>query len=217
MPPNPALETIVASLRNHVQEGTLSARAVQVATSELAEHGNKYDAVLFPALPSDFHWSVPALDAPESLAEALLWKMGKWKVYKSFVAHYSSTSTTPKNTDAVFHAFAKHLRDRDKPIYDQHALRALWAVDTHLTPEQAGICRKLLVKKSGAWKPIASGTNTSAGYKLYVDRITELRKGGASLNALDKLLMPLGQALKRNTANVSEFVKLAGLEGHEGN
>ncbi|MEL7935847.1 hypothetical protein [Pseudomonas delhiensis] len=206
----PVLGAIVALLRNHIQVGTLDAHAVQTATTELAKHHYKYDADLFPPLPSNNHWPAPTLAAPQSLAEALLWKMGKWQIYKSFVAHYSSTSSTPKNTDTVFYAFAKHLQNPARPIYDQHALRALWAIDTKLTPQQAKICRNLLAKKDGTWKSIITGSNTSAGYDLYAERIVDLEKGGASLSALDKLLMPLGQALKGNTVNVSEFVKLAG-------
>lgn len=206
----PILGTIVASLRNHVQDGTLDARVVQSATTKLAEHHYKYDAELFPSLPSDYQWTMPGITAPESLAEALLWKMGKWQVYKSFAAYYSGTSSAPKKTDAVFYAFAKHLQSSKNPIYDQHALRALWAVDTTLTSQQAKICQSLLVKKDGNWKPYASGSRALDGYDLYVERIMALAAGGASLGDLDKLLMPLGQALKSNTKKLSDFFDLIG-------
>jgi hypothetical protein len=70
------------------------------------------------------------------------------------------------------------------------------------------ICRSLLTKKDGDWRPIASGANTSAGYSLYVERVKKLAESDVSLGTLDKLLMPLGQALKDNTRNVTEFMAL---------
>ncbi len=207
---NSILGTIVTTLRKCIQEGTFDASVVYSATNKLAEHRYKYDTELFPALPSDYSWAIPELSAPESLAEALLWKMGKWNIYKSFAAYYSSPSSLPKSTDSVFYAFAKHLQNPEKPIYDQHALRALWAIDAKLTPDQANICYSLLVKRDGTWKPIISGSKTKAGYDLYIERITALVKDGVTLGELDRLLMPLGQALKGNMADVSEFRNLVG-------
>jgi len=210
MSPKPALKALVSTLRGHTTEGTLNAAAVQAATADLSRLGYAYDASLFPPLPTNHRWGIPALVEPQSLAEALLWKMGKWKIYKSFVAHYGNASSTPKNTDVVFHAFAKHLRDPSRPIYDQHALRALWAIDAGLTPEQASACRNLLVKRSGKWKPIASGSKTPVGYQIYAVRVAALCSDDVLLGDLDKLLMPLGQALKDNTATLSEFTQFAG-------
>ena len=204
------LKEIVNSLRSNIRAGTLNAEVVQVSTSTLAKHNYEYDATLFPSLPSNHQWTVPQPTQPESLAEALLWKMGKWKIYQSFVAHYGNPSSMPKKTDVVFYAFAKHLQSEANPIYDQHALRALWAIDANLSPQQASICRSLLAKRDGTWKSIANGSNTYAGYQLYVERIALLGNSSVSLGALDKLLMPLGQALKENTENVSEFVNLVG-------
>jgi hypothetical protein len=189
-------------------EAGLTAADVREATKELAAYGYQYDLALFPSIPAHYQWDVSAHDRPQSLAEALLWKMGKWKVYKSFVAHYSDPASKPKKTDVVFYAFARHLQNDGNPIYDQHALRALWAIDTGLNSDQARICRKLLTNRDGKWKPIISGSNTSAGYDLYIERISEIKKGGASLGDLDKLLMPLGQALKSETANVTDFIQL---------
>lgn len=134
--------------------------------------------------------------------------MGKWKIYKSFVEHYANVNSKPKKTDVVFYAFAKHLRDATKPVYDQHALRGLWAIDTKLTQQQVSICRNLLAKKNGRWKAIASGPSMQDGYRLYTERVIELCKGGASLDDLDKLLMPLGQAIKIKTASTTEFTLL---------
>lgn len=205
------LGTIVATLQNCIQEDKFDTNEVRSATNKLAEHRYKYDAELFPALPSDYPWAISKLSAPESLAEALLWKMGKWNIYKSFVAYYSSPSSSPKSTDSVFYAFAKHLQNPENPIYDQHALRALLAIDAKLTSDQANICYSLLFKRDGTWKAIISGSKTKVGYDLYIERITALAKDGITLGDLDRLLMPLGQALKGNITNVSEFRNLVGL------
>ena len=209
------LKTLVATLRTRISEGTLDAAAVQGATGELASIGYAYDDSLFPPLPKDLEDPGTDLQAPNSLAEALLWKMGKWKVYKSFASHYSDSSSLPTTTDVVFYAFAKHLKNRSLPIYDQHALRALWAIDAKLSDGQASTCRHLLTKKDGYWKPIASGSKSPKGYELYVSRIAKLCEEGIAHEDFDKLLMPLGQALKDFTKNVGEFVSLAGCAGYQ--
>lgn len=208
MPQKQQLKNIVSKLRQHVQANTLDVNAVQSATDDLAKLGYCYDAQLFPPLPTQ-NWAAPSHTTPQSLAEALLWKMGKWKIYKSFAEHYEDTSSKPKN-DVVFYAFAKHLQDPKKPIYDQHSLRAILAVDTNLASRERALCRSLLFKKDGNWKPIISGSKSFDGYTIYVQRVKELEKGGASLDALDKLLMPLGQALKDSVKNSDEFHQLAG-------
>lgn len=202
------IKNIIKSLRDHVTANTLNEEAVRYATTKLAEEHYKYDSTLFPPLPSSEHWVVPSLKGPESLAEALLWKMGKWTIYKSFVEHFRNSDSEPKNTDVVFYAFAKHLSNQNKPIYDQHALRALWAIDVTLSSAEVRMCRTLLAKKNGEWKSIASGANAPSGYKLYANRVTQLSSLGSSLGDLDKLLMPLGQALKDHTNNVDEFLSL---------
>ena len=211
MPYKNHLKQIIKSLRTHVENNTFSATAVYEATNKLAEINYKYDSSLFPELPPTTNWKVPPLDKPQSLAEALLWKMGKWKIYKSFVEHFDNSDSQSTSTDVVFYAFAKNLADQNKPIYDQHALRALWAIDTKLTPQQAKLCRNLLTKKkSGEWKPIASGVSAPDGYLMYVNRINDISLSGASLGDIDKLLMPLGQALKDHTKNVDDFLLLTG-------
>lgn len=208
MPLKATLQNLISTVRLKVQTATLDAAAVKEATDELANHNYQYDVSLFPALPQKT-WPIPAGAAPESLAEALLWKMGKWKVYRSFVAHYADTASLAEN-GVVFYAFAKHLANPNNPIYDQHTLRALWAIDALLTRDQTAICRRLLATVEGCWKPILSGANSIDGYVLYAERIALLVQGGATMAKLDKLLMPLGQALKDNTADVAEFESIAG-------
>jgi hypothetical protein len=204
------IKAIISSLQGHVKAGTLGATVVREATSALARQGYQYDSIQFPELPTNFLWDTSSCNSPQSLAEALLLKMGKWTIYKSFVEHHINPGSVPKNTDVVFFAFAKHLKDRSKPIYDQHALRALWAIDINLSPEQGTLCRGLLAKRDGIWKQTISGSKAPEGYKVYVERIDELCKGGAALGDVDKLLMPLGQAIKDHTANVAEFRLLSG-------
>lgn len=207
------IKTIVSSLRQRVICGTFDAEVVSQSTAKLAKLSYEYDSILFPPLPFSQNWTSPSLAEPQSLAEALLWKMGKWNIYKSFVEHYVKIDSEPKTTDVVFYAFAKHLKDRERPIYDQHTLRALWAIDSKLTSDQIKICCSLLAKKNGEWKSIASGTNAKNGYELYLDRVTILRSQGASLRDLDKLLMPLGKALKIHSKNVDEFLHITGSSG----
>ena len=75
--------------------------------------------------------------------------MGKWNVYKDFVNNYNSTGPLTKTTDVVFAAFAKHLKDRFNPIYDQHALRAMWAINTKLDAQEKEKCKSALFKSKG--------------------------------------------------------------------
>lgn len=209
------IQRIIFSLRKHANNGTLDETIVFKFTTELSRYGYQYAKVIYPTIPPDYHWPIPTLNAPQTLSEALLWKMGKWSIYKSFVEHYKNSTSVPAKTDVVFYAFAKHLRDSTRPIYDQHVLRALWAIDTNLTVRQIGICHALLInKKDGKWKPIASGSKTQEGYDLYVDRIINLCKGGATQSSLDKLFMPLGRAIKENTANIDEFMQFIGCITH---
>lgn len=98
----PLLENIVTTLRGRIQKFTLDADASQSATTKLVEQNYGYNAELFSLIPSNFSWSSPRLGAPESLAEALLWKMGKWNIYKTFVNYYSNPSILSKSTDTVF-------------------------------------------------------------------------------------------------------------------
>jgi hypothetical protein len=204
------LKNLISDLRCQIKECKLTQKTVCEARQKLRRIGYEYDTDLFPPLPGNHTWDEPSLATPQSLSEALLWKMGKWEIYKSFVAHYTGLSGGPKKTDVVFYAFAQHLQAPSNPIYDQHALRALWAIDTTFTQEQNDLCRKLLAKRNGDWKPIASGAGAHDGYKLYVLRLKNLSEGDecASLNDLDKLLMPLGQALKEITLNISDFLQL---------
>lgn len=207
---------IVATLQGQIRSGSLTCSNVQALTSELSSLGYSYDQALFPPLPEPGELSItPIASSPENLAEALLWKMGKWKIYKQFVANFQSANPITKKTDVVFAAFAKHLKDRAKPIYDQHTLRALWAVK-NLSDHEYSQCKSALLmlrgERSGGWRQNLAGGSTIACYELYVKHVGELvaLKDGPSMGDLDKLLMPLGQALKSSSNSYAEFRELCG-------
>lgn len=211
MPIPDEISSVVKFLRASTAEQKLNAITTVKATEWLVSIGYQYDSDQFPSLPNKLDWGTASPTAPQTLAEALLWKMGKWKVYQGFASHFSEEASQSKGTDVVFFAFAKHLRNRANPIYDQHALRALWAIDSGLTQDHSSVCQSVLLSK-GEWKPIASGRYSIKAYELYLSRIKQLcsRSGGPSPEALDRLLMPLGQAIKIHT-NLATFAKWRGI------
>lgn len=206
------LKYLISSLQSKINSQELSANDVVNATKTLAGIGYKYDANLFPALNVDARYSPDIGSQPNNLAEALLWKMGKWNIYKDFVKSYSSDDPLTKKTDVVFSAFAKHLKQGDNPIYDQHTLRAMWAININLNNEEQEQCKAALVKSKGKdqgkWKATLSGSETINCYELYVRHLNTLAAGKVSKSALDKLLMPLGQALKINFTTYEAIIPL---------
>lgn len=208
------LGKVVSSLQDGIRQQSLNSDVVEAATKTLADIGYQYDASIFPELKTDAEFSSTVGSQPSNLAEALLWKMGKWNVYKDFANNYQKNSSLTKQTNVVFAAFAKHLRDRTNPIYDQHALRAMWAINTSLESQEKEQCKAALFKSKGKekekWKATLSGRETITCYNLYVSKLNTLSNSGLSMSTLDKLLMPLGQALKINCSNYEEFTKLCG-------
>lgn len=208
------LKKLIQSLQKSIRNESLDGAAVKFATEALSKIGHQYDATLFPELPANAEFSSEVGSAPNSLAEALLWKMGKWNVYRDFVSNYISDNQLEKKSGVVFAAFAKHLKNPDNPIYDQHALRAMWAININFTPDQRMQCKSALInskgKDKGKWKATLSGSETIACYELYVSALNTLTGNGLSKSALDKLLMPLGQALKNRAKNYEQFESLCG-------
>lgn len=203
------LKKLVQSLQGKIRGGSLDSSEIKFATEALASIGYQYNANLFPELSIDADFSSTISDSPNSLAEALLWKMGKWNIYRDFVNNYSSDNALVKKSNVVFSAFAKHLRNSNSPIYDQHTLRAMWAINTNLTPKHRMQCKSVLIKskgkEKGEWKSTLSGSETIACYELYVAQLNELTSNSLSKSTLDKLLMPLGKALKFYTKNYELF------------
>lgn len=199
---------LLGSLRQAITDRSLDSKAVidAIKTLEGIDTEYKYNLHLFPRLPKDTStWNHVTGDEPSSLAEALLWKMGKWRVYKQFCEYHAASSQKPKRTDVVFYAFARHLKNNSNPIYDQHALRALWCIDEGMSDEGKQICKRLLLGKPREktkdlqWKSILGGADAEKGYQLYCKRLRSLCPVGGSPTPaeLDKLLMPLGQSIKQ--------------------
>lgn len=205
------LKNLIARLRKAVAEGELTEEVVKQATEKLSEI-RKYDDEKFPALAGTDKFKDTSGSTPANLAEALLWKLGKWKVYKKFAAYYKAESPNPTKTDVVLFAFVKHLKDKEIPIYDQHAIRALWAICGALTEAEVRSCKSLLFDGKNKWKATGSGTDTIECYELFVRHMSTLTaaNGAPSIGKMDRLLMPLGQSIKRSTNSYQEFRELCG-------
>lgn len=199
------MEVLVNHLRVKVKEKKIDDNVIASAISDLESLGYEpYDKNKFPALCNTESFDSTIGSTPANLAEALLWKLGKWPAYKTFVENYKNKDLEVSATGGVvFSVFAKHLQNNDHPIYDQHAIRAIWAI-CELDGKQQALCKKLLVKKSGEWKDAGSGDDGSC-YKLFVYWIKKIcEENKLEHKYLDTLLMPLGQALKKATRTKSK-------------
>ena len=205
------LRELIKLIRCHIEKGGMSSENVLAATQYLAKLGYKYDYETFPKLMNTNTFVNVKNDTPVNLAEALLWKLGKWKSYKKFCSQFETGIPEPTRTDVVFYAFARHLKDQNNPIYDQHTLRALWAVDSKLNTDEITKIKNSLLDGTKKWKQTMSGRHTIDCYNIYCAHINEITKNGASLKEIDLLLMPLGQAIKDSTTNYIEFLELTGI------
>ena len=191
---------LVAMLKIAVAKEQLSDTVISDAIGALKRLGHKtYDANKFPQLENTSSFDIRVGSTPATLAEALLWKLGKWPTYKTFVENYQTKDLEVSTKGGVvFSAFAKHLQNNNFPIYDQHAIRAIWAI-CELKRNEQSLCMALLLDKSGSWKRSGSGDDGSC-YKLFVDHVEQIcKKNNLNHRELDLLLMPLGQALKKET------------------
>lgn len=210
--PKKDLKRVITTLQRAVANGGITKAVVDSATAELSNLGHSYQDDRFPSLGDTTNFDSAVGANPANLAEALIWKMGKWNVYRSFVAYYKASDGRPTNTDVVFFAFAKHLKDPNNPIYDQHAMRALWAICTHMSAEERKKCKSLLFTRQGRWKQNAAGAATIECYALFLRYIDDLVTGiaGSNKRELDRLLMPLGKAIKKSTDSYEQFRRLCG-------
>ena len=117
-----------------------------------------------------------------------------------------------QNKTSYFFAFARHLKDKKYPIYDKHAIRALWAICGKLTANEKKKCKTLLFDGNGKWKQVGSGSGTIECYEIFVRHINDIVPLDNSItkSEIDRLLMPLGQAIKKSTGSYAEFHKLCG-------
>jgi len=211
------LGKLIASLHKKISENNFDDHSIDEATRELTEHFKPYDVERFPQLIETNNFTKTCPDTPKNLAEALLWKLGKWKSYEKFCKNYGADNPEPTKQDVVFYAFAMHLKDKNNPIYDQHAMRSLWAIGK-LTSDESQKCKSLLFNGKDEWKDNASGNHTIECYRIFVKHINHLisRVGEHSegkldrLSKLDRLLMPLGQAIKMTTKTYSQFKNICG-------
>lgn len=215
VPEKEILKQLIATLKRAIAEDRLTDTVVEQATDDLSAI-RQYDTEKFPKLTNTGTFSDSSGNTPNGLAEALLWKLGKWKVYKKFAANYSSANPSLTKTDVVLFAFTKHLKDSAVPIYDQHTIRSLWAICGKLSPDEARSCRSLLFDGKNKWKATGSGGETIECYELFVSHMNSLtanRIDAPTMERLDRLMMPLGQAIKRSTSSYKEFCELCGLPG----
>src|SRR5438128_6555867 len=119
---------LVTELRSKISTKKLTSETIAEAVDRLKAIGFDYKDRKFPPLRDTGTFEDESSDAPKSLAEALLWKLGRWKAYKNFANYYADKQSKPARNNVVFYAFAKHLKDQENPIFDQHSLRALWAI-----------------------------------------------------------------------------------------
>lgn len=204
------LSDLIFTIRSAINDSKFTESFVLSSTKKLSSIGYQYDHATFPALEGTSFFKDESGDTPHNLAEALLWKLGKWKSYKTFCKHFTDDAAGPSSSNMVFYAYAKHLKDKKNPIYDQHAMRAIWAIFENLSHEEHLSCKNMLVMKDGTWKQTGSGKNTIKCYQIFVNRMNALETMGASKEAIDKLLMPLGKAIKKNTKNYKDLCILCG-------
>jgi len=127
------LKELIASLQKIIMGNGIDKGSIENLIKALSDMGFQYDDKKFPALKGTENFIDTSGETPTNLAEALLWKLGKWQSYKEFAANYTNDDSEPTKQNVVFFAFAKHLKDKEYPIYDQHAIRALWAICGKLT------------------------------------------------------------------------------------
>lgn len=200
------MKPLIDFLRFQIVTERLSKQTIKDAIDRLRALGySTYDDDKFPPLKSGHNYAVHSnryidlqeINAPTDLAEAMLWKLGRWTAYKNFVKSYDNPHLfVSSEGGVVMTAFAKHLRNAENPIYDQHAVRSLWAI-APLDKAELISCESLLVDRHGNWKESGSGKSALACYELFLKHTLKIREAnGVSFFELDRLMMPLGQALK---------------------
>jgi hypothetical protein len=206
---NKKLKELIANLQNIIMHNGIDKGSIESSIKALSDMGFQYDDKKFPALKGTENFIDTSGETPTNLAEALLWKLGTWQSYKDFAANYTDDDSEPTKQNVVFFAFARHLKDKKNPIYDQHAIRGLWAICGKLTATERKKCKTLLFDGKGEWKKVGSGsiTVTVDCYELFVRHINDLVSldKGVTSSVLDHLLMPLGQAIKKSTGSYDEF------------
>ncbi|WP_262966714.1 hypothetical protein [Methylobacter psychrophilus] len=207
------LKELVKSIQKSVENDEVTSYIISGAIEALNKIHKKYvyDHDKFPKLLNTDEFKDDSTDKPSNLAEALLWKLGKWKSYKKFAEQFTNDQSKSTKTDVVFFAFARHLKDSSNPIYDQHAIRSVWAIcHQGFNSEEKNKCKGLLFDGKGKWKQTGTGQYSVDCYKIFLTHIDSLANENLSKREIDLLLMPLGQALKDNSKNYDDFCYLCG-------
>jgi hypothetical protein len=204
------LKELITKLQKIIVHDELNKGSIENAIKILSDLGYQYNDKKFPTLKGTENFVDTSGETPSNLAEALLWKLGKWQSYKDFAANYNNDDSEPTKQNVVFFAFARHLKNRKNPIYDQHAIRALWAICGKFTAAERKKCKTLLFDGKGKWKQVGSGSVAIECYKLFVRHINDIVSldNVVTSGVIDRLLMPLGQAIKKSTGSYDEFHQL---------
>jgi len=204
------LKGLISELRDAHRQRSLTAARISEAVENLEHHRFGYDDVKFPPLRNTKSMLNEISEGPRTLAEALLWKLGKWPAYKNFVEFHRGDGTKPTDPQSVvFAAFALHLKDETNPIFDQHSLRALWAICAFArSSAEFQACKAFLVDAKGKWKAAGSGKESVECYHLFTKHLVRVQEQTrVSLREIDRLLMPLGRAIKE-IATYRQFCEL---------
>jgi hypothetical protein len=148
-------------------------------------------------LPSDLKHRTS--DTPTNLAEAFIWKTTFWNKYGKFVDAYKNGGP-PQGDYITFWAYAMYLRNPDLPIFDQHALRAVWALSSTVKVSDLSNLREFLLA-GDSWELYAKGSTAKKCYDYFVRRVGSLAGDRLDIREFDKVLMPLGKALKDFSTN----------------
>jgi hypothetical protein len=220
-----SLQDLIQFLQRAVSKGGLTSKVAADAAARLKQLDFPYDHNKFPQLRNTTNFSAVAGNSPSSLAEALLWKIGKWNDYRKFVSQYANDASSPGKSDVVFFAFAKHLKDPTRPIFDQHALRGLWAICNAMTLEERALCERFLMsggrRRKGQetepssvaakkWKQTGNGKTAGECYALFLKYLPSLKQGATTNREIDLVLMPLGQAIKTEAKTYPAFAAICG-------
>ena len=195
------VKDIIRQLRDGMEDG-LTADDIEDSINKINNHLPRqyhYNCKKFPALKRTKHLSMGSIVTPQSVAEAYIWKQGKWKEYGKFVGWYYYPDAKPPKDRIVMYAYAKHLRDPSLPIFDQHALRSLWAISDVLWAARLDPCKDyLVVAKTNNWKDSGnSRTSALLCYRLFCAEFIATRAANnISQYRFDQLLWSLGKALK---------------------
>jgi hypothetical protein len=199
---------------------------VAIAAGYLNDFSNKlsgigpyvYDTDKYPPLEHDQLDQLEPKTGLDSLAQLFIWKRGDWQKYKNFLSYYSDNalSDAPKKGVVNF-AFAHHLLSNKRmPIFDQHSARAVWAI-MGSRDSAWDHYRDYMFYKKDHWRTDSEYLKVNLQAKCYRDFLLDVAYLAGSTNddakqyaAADRLLMPLGKAIKDHVKTLDDFYKLCG-------